>query len=382
MRSHHTTDSPNTISRGGTRRWQHRRSVAALGVALLVMTACGSDDSASSEPAVNRATDGTTDEFMSGDDAFVAGGEAEAPQTGGAASAGLPLETGRDVIQNVGITMSTSDVGQTADDIRRLATSNGGAVFGSDITIGDVEDDGSVPGGGQIVIRVPPDRLDALVQALDGVGYVSRLSQDAQDVTDQLVDLDVRIRQAEKSVERVELLLAEATELGEVFAIETELTERQIILEQLRAAERNTSDLVALATLTVQVEYRTPDALEAIENGDGIGDGFASGWNAFVGGVFALGYVLAVGAPFLVTLLAVLALAWMLGRRWARRQAERREQRRLAADRRGPALVPASGPSSPPPPRPAERRADDGPVATHVAAGTDTVTDGDATPAE
>jgi hypothetical protein len=50
---------------------------------------------------------------------------------------------------------------------------------------------------------------------------------------------------------------------------------------------------LALATLTVQVDYRTPTALEDI----------------------ALGYVLAITAPFLLTGLLVLAVAWLLGRR-------------------------------------------------------------------
>jgi hypothetical protein len=193
---------------------------------------------------------------------------------------------------------------------------------------------------------------------------VSRLAQDSQDVTDQLVDLDVRIRQAEASVERVELLLAEATELGEVFAIEKELTTRQITLEQLLATQRNTQDLVDLATLTVQVEYRTPDELEAIEQGDGIGDGFSSGWDAFVASVFAIAYVLAIGAPFLLTATAIGGVAWALSRRRAHQRAELREQRRLDADRLGPVIgagagqYPSPGPTSPPPPNASERSAD------------------------
>ncbi len=221
-----------------------------------------------------------------------------------------------------------------------------------------------MPGGGQIVVRIPPQDLDRLVRDLDGAGFVTRLSQDSEDVTDQLVDLDIRIRQAETGIERIETLLEQATELTDVFTIETELSNRQVELERLRAAERSTEDLVALATVTVQVEYRLPEAFERSEPDDGIADAFASGWNAFVGVVFALGFILAVSAPFLLTGGFVLAVAWLMGRRWSRRQSATREQHRLDADRAGPTARP-----TPPPPVAAQRRPEPAEVEGHAEPG-------------
>ncbi len=317
------------------------------------MSACGSDDEAADMSSTAASAEEPADVMVSGE---VEESSAEAaPETGGVASAGLPVALeDRDIITSVGVTMSTSDVRQTADDIRRVTATSGGIVFSSDVFIDDVQEDGSVPGGGQIVIKVAPADLDRLVTDLDGVGVVTRLSQDAEDVTDQLVDLDIRIRQAESGIARIELLLEDAAALDDVFAIENELNQRQVDLERLRASERNTENLVALATLTVQIEYRTPTALKDIaEPDDGIGDAFADGWNAFVGTLFALGYVLAITAPFLLTGLIVLTLAWLLGRRWSRRQAASREQRRLDADLRGDATgheMPPAFPRTPPPP--------------------------------
>lgn len=370
-----TTPPPSgTRTRAAAVHRRRRRTAALVAVAAFAFTACASDDEAASEDSaaaipVSEQSAEEADGIAGGDV-----GEAmdDAPQTGGAASSGLPVALeDRDIITSVGLTMSTSDVRQTADDIRRITATSGGVVFSSEIFLEDARDDGSVPGGGQIVIKVAPADLDALVADLDGIGVVTRLAQDAQDVTDQLIDLDIRIRQAESGIARIELLLEEATALDDVFAIENELNERQIELERLRAAERNTDDLVALATLTVQVEYRTPDALDEIaEPRDGIGDAFADGWNAFVGAVFALGYVLAITAPFLVTLSLVLLVAWVMGRRWSRRQAEAREQRRLDADLRGDRIgypvhpsAPGAVPNSPPPPPAADRIPETSPTA-------------------
>ncbi len=331
--------SINTHTTHRTASTVRRRTLAALAVtSTLALTACGSDDDAANiareEADVGEA---------------IAGDGAEAPvapatggiEPGGVASAGLPVAIeARDIITSVDLTMATSDVRQTAADIRDVTTSGGGYIFSSDVVLEDERPDGSVPGGGQMVIKIPPRDLDPLIARLDGIGVVTRLAQDAEDVTDQLVDLDIRIRQAEAGIARIELLLAEATELDDVFKIENELNERTVDLERLRATQRNTESLVDLATLTVQVEYRTPAALaDTDEPADGIADAFSNGWNAFIGAVFALGYVLAVLAPFLVTLLVVGLVAAALTRRWNRRRAEAREARRQAADLDGASLA-------------------------------------------
>lgn len=328
--------------------------LAAIGIA-----ACGGSND-SSESTADMAASPAPVEAIAGGEFEEGGAEEPASETGGVASSGLPVALeDRQLITSVGLTMSTSDVRQAAADIRRVAASSDGIVFSSDVFLDDVQEDGSVPGGGQIVIKVPPADLDRLVTDLDGIGVVTRLSQNAEDVTDQLVDLDIRIRQAEAGIARIEVLLEDTTALDDVFTIENELNERQVDLERLRAAERNTDNLVAFATLTVQIDYRTPSALEEIvEPDDGIADAFADGWNAFVGAIFAIGYVLAVTAPFLLTGLLVLMLAWLLGRGWNRRQVAAREQLRLDADLRGDALVgsmPHPFPGNPPPPVAAQR---------------------------
>lgn len=298
-----------------------RGIIGAATAAALAFSGCsGNDDAASdSRDATAEAPAEESEAFEFADDEIAApevDGDA-LPNTGGRAEAGFQVDlSDRDIITSVELTMSTSNVRSTADDVRRLAESNGAAVFSSEVSLGDDQPDGSVPGGGQIVIRVVPAQLDGLVSALDGAGTVTRLSQDSQDVTDQLVDLEIRIRQIETSIERLEILLDDAAELDDVFEIERELTSRVIELEQLRASERNTENLVSLATLTVQIEYRTPDAIDDIGTGDdGIADAFSDGWGAFVGAIFAIGYALAVSAPFLVTALTIVALVWFAVRR-------------------------------------------------------------------
>ncbi len=185
-----TTNNGDTSAAVGRprRRAHRRRTVAALvAVVAIAVSACGSDnDSADSASAIPATEDFSGNEAIAGGDfqgAAEDGAVEAAPETGGIASPGLPISLDdRDIITSVGLTMSTSDVRQTTDDIRRVTAAAGGIVFSSDVFLDDAVEDGSVPGGGQIVIKIAPGDLDQLVTDLDGVGVVSRLSQDADDV--------------------------------------------------------------------------------------------------------------------------------------------------------------------------------------------------------
>lgn len=326
----------------------HRRLVAGLALTALAATACSGEDDSSTDATTGtfdeatefddsgRAVDAADADTVSGGDALdettaettaTDGDAAEAPAastdatTGSTSSPILINDFGRDVIREVGITMQTPDVRRTADDVRRLTDANGGAVFRSDIGIGDVQDDGTVPGGGTIVIRIPPPDLPTLIEDLDGLGIVTRIDQDAEDVTDQLVDLEIRIRQARAGIASIEALLADAVELDDLFSIENELNRRQVDLERLLAAQRSTEDRVSLATLTVEIVHRPLDADPVVlepQTDEGIADAFANGWNAFVGVLFAIGFVLAVSSPFLALAGGLALVVWLVGRRLRR----------------------------------------------------------------
>src|SRR5690606_28364314 len=112
-----------------------------------------------------------------------------------------------------------------------------------------------------LVLKVPPAEVDRVLGNLDATGRVLSMNQSAQDVTDQLIDLDVRIANKRASVENVRTMMEQATDLNQLVTLEAELTWRRTELEQLEAQQRNLSDRVALSTITIEVRPapdRTP----------------------------------------------------------------------------------------------------------------------------
>ena len=138
------------------------------------------------------------------------------------------------------------------------------------------------------MLAVPPAELGAVRNVLDDAGDVLSYEQLAEDVTDQLADLDTRIANQRASIERIRELYANAADVDSIVRIEAELTSRETMLEQMLATQQQVTDRVAMSTLTVDITT-APDAVEPVDDdGTGIGDALAAGWSAFAGGVFAL----------------------------------------------------------------------------------------------
>ncbi len=235
---------------------------------------------------------------------------------------------GRDVIVEMHVSMHSDDIARTVASISAQAAALGGGIASSDIDYGTrveptAEPSGqpaSVEGGyAVLVVKVPPDAVNNLLDGLADSGTVVAVNQSATDVTDQLVDLDVRIANARSSVENVRGFMEQTTNLAELVTLESELTRRQTELEQLEAQQRNLSDRVSLSTLTIEVRPTPVSAVAAAaEPKEGIADAFRTGWDAFVGALFTIAFIVAVVTPFLAVGLAVLLIAWMVSRRGAR----------------------------------------------------------------
>ena len=224
---------------------------------------------------------------------------------------------GRDVIVEIQVSMSSDDVQRAVATITARASALGGGVASSNVDYGDPNAPETASAFATLVVKVPPDRVEQLVGGLDDSGTVRSITQSAQDVTDQLVDLDVRIANARQSVTNVRGFMDRTEDLTELVTLESELTRRQTELEQLEAQQRNLSDRVALSTITIGI-VSSASVPEPEPDRDGIGGAFADGWSAFVALLYGVLVAFAVLAPFLATGALIAAVAWWLLRRRSR----------------------------------------------------------------
>ncbi|MFC9475503.1 DUF4349 domain-containing protein [Nocardia sp. NPDC055002] len=128
-------------------------------------------------------------------------------------------------------------------------------------------------------VRVPADKTDAFITGLGGVGTVTRVSTNRDDVTMQWQDLDARIRALQASVDRLKALITSATNTADLIAAEEALSSRQGELDSLTAQKRSLDDQVALSTLTITL---TADDKNAPGDPDNFWDGIVSGWHSLI----------------------------------------------------------------------------------------------------
>jgi hypothetical protein len=211
------------------------------------------------------------------------------------------------VVRTARLELTVTDVAAVAGRVRTIAAGVGGFVASEQ----------SVDRGASFVLRIPAPRLDEVMSQLSGAGTVTSRIEQADDVTDQMADLDGRLQTAEASVARVRALLGKATSVGDVVMIESELTQREGELESLRKRIAAMSSRVAMSTLTVQL---TPAPVpDGQQPGGGFRGGLAAGWHALL----AVGVTLLTGVgavlPFLMPLALLAGLA-LVGRSLLRRR--------------------------------------------------------------
>lgn len=296
---------------GSNHTLTRRQATGAIILAgTLALSACGGDadqstGDAGDDSAISdlRGTADVGDDAGDGD--LLASDEAPAAPSDSGFDIGV---VGRDVIIEMRVVLSSDNIQRTVAAIMADASALGGGVASADVNYGN-ETDGNT-GYAMLVVKVPPQSIDRMLAGLDTAGTVQSINQSAQDVTEQLVDLDVRIANARQSVANVREFMDRTENLTELVTLEGELTRRQTELERLEAQQRNLSDRVDLSTINIEVVPTA--AVPTPEADEGLGDAFAKGWDAFLAFFFSLAFVLAVVLPFLALAAVLLGAAWVI----------------------------------------------------------------------
>lgn len=154
-----------------------------------------------------------------------------------------------------------------------------------------------------IIVRVPSQNFDVFLKEISkGVNYFDRKEISSQDVTEEYIDIDARLKAKKVLENRYLELLKKATKVSEMLEIETQLS---AIREEIEAKEGQLRYMQSRVSMsTISVEFYKPIAQESgatISYGSKIGNAIQSGFNgisSFFIGLIELW-------PFIVILVAV-----------------------------------------------------------------------------
>ncbi|WP_347351051.1 DUF4349 domain-containing protein [Intrasporangium sp.] len=314
----------------GRRAWLWA-ALLLVAVAIPVGLAYRPDGSATSSEAVAPPAPNLVAPRAAGADASGAA-ESAPPKTPSRTTAetGPSPVVGPKLARSAWLGIEVPDLVAASGKVRSLTAAAGGQVLSENVVTAPDPTGGPSPGLGaddptvprvgvdqaQLTVRVPADRLDALVDGLSRIGTVSYRSSRTEDLTDGYVDVTARIGPLRDAVAQARALLARATSLGQIIQLENEVTRRQAELDSLQsrlaALERRTttSDVtVSLWTGTTPVAPATTGFLAQLRQA----------WTGLLDSVT----VLVTGVAVLLPWLAVLLVVVLLGRRWWARRGGR-----------------------------------------------------------
>ncbi|MFJ7077455.1 DUF4349 domain-containing protein [Streptomyces sp. NPDC098781] len=208
------------------------------------------------------------------------------------------------IIRTASLTVQVKDVPKALDEAR-TATEDAGGYVGNETTTRD----GDGHERTRVVLRVPVDRYAEVLTELEGAGKLIERDAKAQDVTDQVVDVESRITSQRASVARIRELMDRATQLSDVVTLEGELSSRQANLEALLAQQASLKDRTSLATITLSLS-ETPVKRAVKDDDPGFVDALAGGWNAFVTMLRWIAVAFGAVLPFAVVA-ALIVLLWL-----------------------------------------------------------------------
>jgi hypothetical protein len=296
------------------------RSMCALTASLVIcICGCGGDTSRPASEATQLAQ--VSDADLAASLASGGGEDAEAASANAAASRRKIIHTGN-------LQLTVVDFSPVPSQVVNLAQQHGGYVAKSEI-----QGRTGSPRSGRWTLRVPVERYSALMQSATGLGELTSLTEDSEEVTAEYLDLEARIRAKQEEETRLTKHLHEdAKNLDQILQIERELQRVRTEVEQMQGRLRLLSDLTTLSTVELAVNEVTPFVPEESPT---FGTLASRTWNE------SFGTLVAAAQGFTLTLIGLLPWIAMLAiPAWLAWQPLRRQFSELARRSAGGAARP------------------------------------------
>ena len=210
----------------------------ALVILLLVPVACAR---APSEVAPMPAPAPMPPEMTDADEAYKNAG-----------AGALPANEERMIVRNGDMSLIVNDVADIRDEIAQLAERQGGYVVSSWISGEEAEMRGSIS------IRVTDDKFEQTMAELRNLAIrVDSESTSSRDVTEEYIDLEARLKNAEATENQYLALMDKAVDVEDMLKIQDYLSRVRREIEQIKGQMTYLERTSSTSLITVQLQPAT-----------------------------------------------------------------------------------------------------------------------------
>ena len=306
---------PTTAIPFWRRKWLIGVSVGIVLLAVAIvnlprpMTRFVKDDSSVLQPAYMAARRGAS--------AGIVSSSSESLSSESKQERATTLPTGPKISRSAQISLISSDFSRIRSAIERIVAAQAGYVSQLQMNM-----QSGTSRSLSASLKIPATHLDAAINELKQLGYVSSESQGGEDVTQPSVDLDVRLSNLKTTEARLRQILANrAGKLSEVLEVEEAVDRTLGEIESAEARQKVLANQVSYAAVQIYVSEEYKSALQndnrsvlvRLRNA-GV-DGYRNAVDVVLA---ALIFLLSVGPASLLVMAVLFFPAIWLWKRWQR----------------------------------------------------------------
>lgn len=164
----------------------------------------------------------------------------------------------RKIIRNGELTIETDSPTDGQHKITSIAESHGGFVVTSEFKHNDGSGQSKPSQTVTVVVRVPSPQFAATLEQIRSVGRVIQEKVTGQDVSEEYLDLEARIR-TKKALESQFLeIMKQARKVSDALEVQTQLADVRTEIERFEGRRRFLENQSALSTITVTLQMPMP----------------------------------------------------------------------------------------------------------------------------
>lgn len=228
---------------------------------------------------------------------------------GGVAKKAEAAKAPRLIVYEVFLTVEVKEFGASKAKLLRVVEQAGGYVAQA-----NAAETPNQPQRADMLVRVPVENLSAVLEQIRALGRVTQEQLSTEEVTEQVVDLEARLRNARATEQRLIAVLNERTgKVRDILDVEREIALKRQEIERMEAQRQMLLHRVELATVevTLQEEFQAQLQPAPVGTRTRLGNAFVEGYESFV--EMLLGFVLFF-ARYGLTLLFWAGLLWVTWR--------------------------------------------------------------------
>ncbi|QIR39527.1 DUF4349 domain-containing protein [Tolypothrix sp. PCC 7910] len=215
-------------------------------------------------------------------------------------------QTRPQLIKKAAMTVIVNSVDRSIDTVTKIINNKQGDLIGLNERQPTKE---NARHTASIILRVPQNQLDSTLNELAKLGTVENRNITAEDVSNQLVDIQARLSNLRKTEANLQKIMDRSGSVRDVLSVAQELSNVRQSIEQIDAQLKNLQNQVAYSTITLNLEA----AVSSSSPQRGLGSQIQETWNnssnsvgEFTVGLLKLAIWLMVYSPYLLILAAAI----------------------------------------------------------------------------